>query len=175
MKKKILKRVAILSIAMVTISLSAGAQERGDMAAGANLLFGTTSGYSNIGFGANFKYNIIDQVRLAAEFDYFLKKDYVSMWSVNVYGHYLFSVADNVIIYPLAGLGIIGATNSYPAYSLFGYDTPAGSLSSSHFDFAIGGGAEYDLTSHFALNGELRLQFDAGIFFCVALGAAYKF
>jgi len=171
MKTVFLKRVAIVAIAVLTMSLSAAAQKKGDMDAGANLLYGSTSGWSNLGLGAKFRYNVTDPIRLAAEFDYFLKKDYLTMWDFSVYGHYLFPVADKTVVYPLAGLGVVGSTAG--GGSLMGYSIP--SYSSSDFVFTLGGGADYEISPNLTLNGELRLKLKSGTMFVVAVGVAYKF
>jgi len=177
MKTVFFKRAAIVAIAMLTMSLSAAAlPKKGDMDAGANLLYGTTSGWSNIGLGAKFRYNVTNPIRLAAEFDYFLKKNYLSMWDFSVYGHYLFSVADKVVVYPEVGLGVVGSKASLPTFDIPGYGNIGGnSLSSNDFAVSLGGGIDYQLTSNLVLNGNLRYKTISGSWFNIAIGVAYKF
>jgi len=165
MKTVFLKRVAIVAIAALTMSLSASAQKKGDMDAGVNLLYGSTSGYSNVGLGAKFRYNVTDPIRLAAEFDYFLKKNFISMWDFSVYGHYLFPVADKIVVYPEVGLGELGATAS--AYGM--------SASSSDFVISLGGGLDYQLSPNLTLNAQLRYKTETGGWFNILVGLAYKF
>ncbi|GHV48975.1 hypothetical protein FACS1894181_06330 [Bacteroidia bacterium] len=175
MKKLLLKRAAVAIIAMFTMSMAAFAQEKGDMAAGANLLLGTGNGYSNIGLGGKFLYNITAPIRLAGEFDYFLKKNYLSMWDFSVYGHYLFPVADKITVFPAAGLGILGSTVSYP-YG-WGEFVPGfnSSYSGSDFALSLGGGADFQLTSNLFATGELRIKISDGTRFNIVAGVAYKF
>jgi outer membrane protein X len=176
MKTVFLKRVAILVIAVVTISVSAVAQpKKGDMDAGVNLLFGSSSGWSNAGLGAKFRYNVIDPIRLVGEFDYFLKKDYVSFWDFSVYGQYLFPVAEKIVVYPEVGLGVLGSTVSIPTVTVPGYGSYGGSTSGSDFAFTLGGGADYELTPTLTLNGELRIKLVTGSMFNIVVGLAYKF
>jgi len=177
MENVFFKRVAIVAIAVLTMSLSVGAQpKKSDMDAGVNLLYGTTSGWSNIGFGAKFRYNVTDPIRLAAEFDYFLKKDYLSMWDFSVYGHYLFPIADKVVVYPEVGLGVVGSTVSLPSFDILGYGSVGGnSASRSDFAVSLGGGIDYQLTSNLVLNGNLRYKTISGSWFNIAIGIAYKF
>ena len=167
MKTVFFKRAAIVAIAVLTMSLSAAAQKKGDMDAGVNLLYGTTSGWSNLGLGAKLRYNVTDPIRLAAEFDYFLKKDYVSFYDFSVYGHYLFSVADKVVVYPSVGLGVLGA----PSTDIYGIKIPG----SSDFVISLGGGIDYEISSNLTLNGELRYKTETGGWFNIAVGVAYKF
>jgi len=175
MKTVFLKKVAIVVFTVVTMSVSAVAQQKGDMAAGGNLVIGTGNSFTNYGIGAKFLYNVTDPIRLAGEFDYFLKKDYLSMWDFSVYGHYLFPVAESVVVYPSVGLGLIGSTVSMPTIDIPGMGTYGGSQSGSDFAFSLGAGADYKLTSNLTLNGEIRIKMSNGTRFNLALGVAYKF
>ena len=172
MKTVFLKRMAIVIIAVATMSVSAAAQKQGEMAAGANLLFGTTSGYSNVGLGAKFLYNVTDPIRLSGEFDYFLKSNYVNYYDFSVYGHYLFPVAEKIVAYPEVGLGVLGSTVSFP--TIPGWGTP-NSASGSDFALSIGGGADYALSPNLTLNAGLRLKLVSGSWFNIFAGIAYKF
>ena len=165
------KRAAIIAIA-VTISVASHAQTKGDMATGGNLVIGTGNSYTNIGIGAKFLYNVTDPIRLGGEFDFFPKKDYTSWWDFSVYGHYLFSVADRVNVFPSVGLGLVGARVSFP--DLFGYG--GGSYSSSWFALSLGGGADIALSDNLFLTGELRLKiFENSTRINLTFGVAYKF
>ena len=159
--KKTFKAMAIMAIA-VTISLSAAAQQ-GDKAVGGNLVVGMGDSWTNIGLGAKFLYNVTDPIRLAGEFDYFFKKDYVSWWDFSVYGHYLFPVATQVSLYPSLGLGMVGAKSDFGG-------------SYSEFAFSLGGGVDYALSSNLSLNGELRIKlYDGYNRTNLAIGLSYKF
>jgi outer membrane protein X len=145
--KHFLQKAAIAAIA-VTMSMAAVAQQKGDKAAGGNLVFGSGNSYSNIGIGAKFQYSVTDPIRLEGSFTYFLEKDYVSMWDLSVNGHYLFPVADKVTVYPLAGLGILGTKVD------FGF----GSSSDSNLGVNLGGGADFKLSDRVILNAELKYK-----------------
>jgi outer membrane protein X len=93
--KKVFRKVAIVAIALVTMSVAGGAQEKGDMAAGGNLVLGSGDSFTNYGIGAKFQYNVTDPLRLEGAFTYFLKKDYVTMWDLSVNGHWLFPVGNS--------------------------------------------------------------------------------
>ena len=166
--KRVFKMAMIVIAAVVVMCMPAVAQQAGDKAVGANLVIGTGDSYNNVGIGAKFFYNVTDPIRVAGEFDFFLKKDYLSMWDLSVYGHYLFPVSDQVMIYPSIGLGMIGFKFTDPFFG--------GNYSESKFVFSLGGGADYALTDVLSLTGELRIKFYEGnnrINF--ALGIAYKF
>ncbi|MCL2502799.1 MAG: porin family protein [Bacteroidales bacterium] len=165
--KNIFKKAAIAAI-VLTMSVAAHAQLKGDMAAGGNLVLGTGSSYTNIGIGAKFQYNVTDPIRLEGSFTYFLKKDYVTQWDFSVNGHYLFPVADQITVYPLAGLGVYGTKWSI--------DWGLGNTSASNTDVCVnlGGGVDFKLTDQLILNAELkykivnnwsRLMLSAGVAF----------
>ena len=163
-----MKNILIIAITAVTMSMTANAQQKGDMAVGGNLLFGEHLGkgsFSNVGIGAKFFYNVTDPIRLAGEFDFFLPKHNTSMWDLSVYGHYLIPVADKFTAYPSVGFGLIGASYSFGGFS----------DSNSDFALSLGGGADYELTSNLSLNAELRFKISEGNRLNFAIGVAYKF
>jgi len=166
------RKVAIVAIAVVTMCVTVQAQQKGDKAVGGNLVFGTGNSYTNFGIGAKFFYNITDPIRLAGEFDYFLKKDYVSWWDFSVYGHYLIPVVDQLVLYPSVGLGFVGWSWNEPSYLGYG----GGSYSDNRFAVSLGGGADYALTPTLILNGELRIKLiENSNRFNLAVGIVYKF
>ena len=108
-----MKKTLFMFAALVMLATSASAQfsnskssrassddSRG--AIGVNVTYGTEVG--SVGFGVKGQYRFIDQFRGEAAFEYFLKKDNVSAWDVNVNLHYLIPVANNLKVYPLAGV-----------------------------------------------------------------------
>ena len=170
MKARMMKRMAMVVVMMLSTVLLF-AQEKGEMGAGVNLSYGTKSGFSNFGIGAKFQYNILDNLRIEPSATYYLKKDYISMWDINANVHYLFGLSDSFRLYPLAGVTLLGVKASYDMG-----DYGEASASDSKFGFNLGGGAEYLLTSQFALNLEIKYQivsdWNRPVF---SLGAAYKF
>jgi outer membrane protein X len=182
--KSIFKKVAVVIIAVMTMSVAAYAQEKGDMAVGGNLVLGSGDSFTNFGIGAKFQYNVTTPIRLEGSFTYFLPKKQgisglaessVSMWDLSVNAHYLFSVADKIKVYPLAGLGILG-TSASASVDLGEYGSYGGSASESEFGFNIGGGIDYNLTDKLILNAELKYKLGSTWDrLLVSAGLAYKF
>ena len=147
--KKSFTKAAIVLIAL-TMSMTAIAQEKGDMAVGAHLALSTGrhsgNNYTNIGIGAKLQYNIADPIRLEGSFTYYIEKDFVSMWDCSFNGHYLVSVANLVTVYPLAGLGIFGTKMDYGLRA----------ISDSNICVNLGIGVDYKLTDQLILNAELK-------------------
>lgn len=154
-----------------------------------------TGDIGTIGFGAKAQYRFIDQFRGEASFNYFLKKDYVSSWDVNLNFHYLIPVANSIKVYPLAGVTykrVITDTEGamedalgdwydlYRAYSSGSSSSFSSSSDSSNstgkFGANLGAGVDFDLSDSWKLNFETKYQLisDYGqVVFTV--GAAYKF
>ena len=170
-----MKKLFIICL-MAFIGLSVSAQTKGDMAAGVNISYGTKDGFSNFGIGGKFQYSFTNALRIEPSATYFFKKDYTSMWDINVNLHYLFHVADKFTVYPLAGLSLVGISVDIPSYSYMGYEIGGGSASDSKFGFNLGAGAQYWITDVIGLNLDIKYQivsdFDRPIF---SLGAVYKF
>jgi outer membrane protein X len=175
MKSSILRRVAIVAIALVTMSVVAQAQEKGDMAAGGNLVLGSGDSFTNIGIGAKFQYNILTPLRLEGSFTYFLKKDYLTMWDLSANAHWLFPITDKITVYPLAGLGILNYGYDY-SVDLGEWGSYGSSGSTSDIAFNLGGGIDYKLTDKLILNAELKYKIsDMWDRLLLSAGLAYKF
>ena len=172
MKTLFFKRAAIVIIAALTFSISAGAQEKGDMAAGGNFVLGAGDSHTNFGLGAKFQYNVITPLRLEGSFTYFFKKNFISMWDVSVNAHYLFHVADKITVYPLLGIGILGTKVDF-GDEIYGF---GGSASASNFGANLGGGIDYRLTDKLILNSELKYKVGGDWNRLLwSVGVAYKF
>lgn len=174
-----MKKLFVL-MSFIALGLGSVFAQKGEKAIGVNLGYGTE--ISNLGIGAKFQYGITDAIRAEASFDYFLKKDFVSMWDINVNAHYLFPVADKFKIYPLVGL-------TYTSWKFDGGDIDADwedldidedmsteSSTTGKFGVNLGAGAEYSINPKLSLNFEVKYQlisdFNQALF---NVGIAYKF
>ena len=166
--KNFLKKAAIIAIAVALMNVTANAQTKGDKAIGAHIALATGNHYSHLGIGGKFQYNILDAVRAEGSLTFYPPKDYVSMWDVSLNGHYLIPVADKITVYPLAGVGLLGARFSWEGHH---------SSSNSVFCLNLGGGADYELMPNIALNAELKYKIaeDGWGRLMPSVGIAYKF
>ena len=125
-----MKKTLFMFAALVMLATSASAQfsnskssrassddSRG--AIGVNVTYGTEVG--SVGFGVKGQYRFIDQFRGEAAFEYFLKKDNVSAWNINVNLHYLIPVANNLKVYPLAGVTYMRVISHFETPSISSY------------------------------------------------------
>ena len=180
---------SLLAMVVAFVSISASAQQ-GEKALGLNLSYGTD--HKAIGIGVKGQYGLTDALRAEAAFDYFLKKEGLSMWDINVNLHYLFPITEQFKVYPLAGIAFTNWTSDFGDGDDYDYDYDwnfsktrawdddydyeGGSSSTSKFGFNIGAGLQYDLTEKLRINFEAKYQiisdFDQPIF---SVGLAYKF
>jgi outer membrane protein X len=174
-------KTAIVVIALTAIGFTANAQQKGDMAAGANIVLGTGDGLTNFGIGAKFQYNVIDPLRLEGSFTYFLPKEYglgtakLNMWDVSINAQWLFSVADKISLYPLAGLGILG-TKAKVDLDMGEYGNYGASASATNFGLNIGGGVDFRVTESLLLNLEAKYRIGGDWSrFIASAGVAFQF
>ncbi|MBQ2128672.1 MAG: porin family protein [Prevotella sp.] len=149
-----------LTMFVALVSMSAMAQD-GKYAIGVNLLYGTK--IENIGIGVKGQYYATDNIRAEVAADYFMEKNDLKMWDVNLNAHYLIPTGSSMCAYPLVGIGIT--------------DWNSG-LFSDKVKIAINLGAGYqiNLTDVFSINVEGKYQiidsYNQGVF---SVGAAYRF
>jgi outer membrane protein X len=175
-------KVAIAAVALTMVAYTANAQQKGDMAAGAKIGFATSSGYSHLGIGAKFQYNVMDPLRLEGSFTYFLPKEMAggfasaktSLWDASVNAHWLFRVGNGINVYPLAGLGIFG-TKADVDLDLGEWGDYGASASASTFVLNLGGGADFFLSDSMFLNAEAKYLVANGGFLVLSAGVGFMF
>ncbi|MCR5513077.1 MAG: porin family protein [Prevotella sp.] len=110
------------------------------------------------GLGVRLLYGINENIRLDLSDHYYFKKEYKYLDDLNLNVHYLFDVADNLQLYPLAGVTLLLWKVEFDDYN-FQTDTWfKNSFSDSKFGVNLGGGAQYALTDQLMLNGEVKFQ-----------------
>ena len=116
---------------------------------------------NNAGIGANVGYEFMNNVRGVAQFDYFFKKSGVSAWNVGVHAEYLFRIPSSpVIIYPLAGLNVLGWS---------------GESSDSKLGLNIGAGIEVPLNSSLGFKAEYNYKTQYDGLSTLSLGLVFPF
>ena len=136
-----MKKLIVLFSMMFFIMGSAFAQ-KGIQAAGVHLSYGTE--IESFGIGVKYQYNITDNIRLEPSLNYSFPNHGVDQFDINANAHYLFPMASNVRIYPLAGL-------TFTRWDLGDAVTRLG--------VNAGVGTEMDITDKLMLNFELKYQF----------------
>lgn len=172
-----MKKLLIIIVAILCMTVTVQAQEKGDMAAGVHFALGTGDSFTNMGVGAKFQWNVINKLRLEPSFTYFFKKDYLSMWDISANVHYQFVLSDIVNLYPLAGLSVMGVKASIPTFDLGEYGSYGGSSASdTEFGFNIGAGADFKVSEKIIVNAELKYKIGGNWNrFIIGAGVAYRF
>jgi outer membrane protein X len=177
-----MKKLVVLFSMMFFVMSSALAQ-KGIQAGGVHLTYGTE--IESFGIGVKYQYNITDNIRLEPSMNYFFKnKNDVDQFDLNANVHYLFPIASNVRIYPLAGLSFARWSN-VTKYEELDFETTRSGVNvkyesldddATRLGVNVGGGAECDITNNLMLNFELKYQFvsdfDQAVF---NIGVAYMF
>ena len=184
--KNSLRKIAIVTIALATMSAAANAQT-GEKTVGVYLALAAGEAITNIGIGGKFQYNVSDPIRLEGSMSYFLPRkstktsmylDFwtggvytqllettVSMWDLSANAHYLFIASDEYTVYPLLGLSILGAT--VKVYDEKRTETSVG--------LNLGGGMDFEISENVIINGELMYRIGAWSRFIVGAGIVFKF
>ena len=145
-----MKKLVVLFSMMFFIMGSAFAQ-KGIQAAGVHLSYGTE--IESFGIGVKYQYNITDNIRLEPSMNYFFENNGVDMFDLNANAHYLFPMASNIRVYPLAGL------------TFSSWDAGKGIDNVTRLGVNLGGGAEFDIADNLMLNFELKYQFVSDVEF----------
>ena len=153
----------LLAIAIVVLmGVATASAQKGEMAVGGNLLYGTE--INSVGLGAKFQYGILDHLRGEASFNYYFQNKGFRMWDLNANAHYIFNITEKFSAYPLAGLTVVNKSYTDVDDSI------------SRFGLNLGGGCEYDVNEKWRVNAEFKYSIvstiDQAMF---SLGAVYKF
>jgi outer membrane protein X len=158
------KILMIICLMLSSVSMFA---EQGDAWVGVNVMnVGMNSNYVNLGFGAKIQYEPLKNIRGEASFNYFLKKDYHTMWDVNLNVHYLFHFGQ-LTVYPLVGGGLMDRTYE-DTYVPYGIDESGqvkvinlggDYLSDRYLGANAGAGVEYPVNDWLKVNAEVKVQF----------------
>jgi hypothetical protein len=167
-----MKKLVFITVCLVAFAISGFAQSEFSGEKGISSI-GVIAGYAvdnkSLTIGADYRYNIMDNVRLAPSALYVLENDYVSRFYANADVHYLARITDEITLYPIGGLGISA--------------TKFGSYSGVHGDLEDAGywpsyGSFYDFTKsetkirvglNLGFGGEVRVTKD------IIVGAEFRY
>jgi len=182
-KKEIMKKFLMVAIMMLSSTMMFA--EAGDMNIGANVNYSLDSDYKNFGIGVKVQWEFADKLRAEPSFNYYFKKDYVSLWDININAHYLINLGKSGFnLYPIAGVCLIGATMDVGKYTghidsdsgISGSFTKTGTETKTKIGANLGAGIEYPLTDALKINAEFKYQlvedYDRPI---ISAGISYAF
>ena len=139
--------------------------QQGEKSLGLNLKLGLDDPKST-GIGIKGQYGFTDKIRGEASFNYFLKKDHVTMFDINANVQYVFTFGE-IGVYPF-----VGATLQNMSVDIAGH-----SDSESKFGANLGAGVEYPITEKIKVNLEFTYKrasdnWDRSL---IGFGVSYKF
>ena len=155
-----MKKLVVLAVCLVAFCVNSSAQKK----------FSGEKGVSSIGviaghavrskapmIGVDYRYNIMDKVRLAPSAMYVFENDNFNTIYANADAHYLARISDKATLYPLAGIGL-----SYWKFDSFIIDELEDLLDRLESDSKIrvglnlGFGGEYRVTQDIIVGAEFR-------------------
>lgn len=167
-----MKKILVL-VALIVTNFSLSAQ-KGETSAIVGL--GYQTDYGRFAIGAQGRYNILDNVRIAPDITFYFPKDKVTGLDVMVNAHYVFRFPqDQFSVYPLAGIGIQNNFYGKQTIKIDGVDQKTDSHSKTDFAFNLGGGISYQIGDKTFLNAEAKFILgdnDCAVFM---IGYGYKF
>ena len=153
-----MKKLIVLMSMMFCIIGSAMAQ-KDIKAIGVHLNYGTE--IESFSLGAKYQQNLTNEIRIEPSMNYHFKKGDVDLLDLNLNLHYIFPMASNIRLYPLAGL-------TYERWDFGKVENRLG--------VNIGSGVELDVADNGMTNIELKYKlikdFDQAVF---TVGIAYMF
>ena len=159
-----MKKIALLLVCLIAGITTSFAQRAGDSSVGLNLNYASETSF---GIGGRYQYNVTDNIRVEPEFNYYFKHDYCSYWDLGANFSYLFPIASDVVVYPLAGVGYLHAKADLDD----NYKANDGS-----YQIKLGAGVEFKLLPTTKLIIEPKCQFnDFKNQFIITAGIAYCF
>ena len=156
-----MKKIALLIVCLIASMTTTFAQKAGDKSLGFNLNYASETSF---GIGTRFQYNVTDQIRVEPEFNYYFRNDHVSFWDMGVNAAYLFPIASDVTLYPLAGIGYTHVRLHCP------------NADDGRFQAKFGAGAEFQLVPNVKVMIEPKFQLiDDFNQFVLTAGVSYCF
>lgn len=99
-----MKKMIMLLVFAAIASVGYAQTKKGDTSIGFMLGYAFES--ENAVTGVDFRYNVIDEVRLAPRLSHYIKNNHLSAWTIDMDAHYIFQLSDMFGFYPLGGLSL---------------------------------------------------------------------
>lgn len=167
----------ILSVLVALAAMGLNAQTmKGEGSIMGNL--GYQTNYDRFGLGAQGRYVIADNLRLAPDITFFFPKDKVTGLDVNLNFHYVFNFSKDgqgFSVYPLAGIGMQNNFYGKQTAEVDGKPVELERDNSTKFAFNLGGGITLPLSKHSFLNAEAKFMFAKDDNVVIMLGYGYRF
>lgn len=159
---KVLLATLSFTAAVAALPSEAAAQPR----VGAGLVYGTEVEEAGIQINGYYGLNqVLEGLRVGAEFSYFFMPDPLTFWTLDLNGQYRFYGPEALGVYAIGGLDIARLSSEFGGIE----------VGATEIGLNIGAGVEYAVVPNVELFGELKYvisEADQAVF---ALGARYLF
>ncbi|MBI9072889.1 MAG: outer membrane beta-barrel protein [Melioribacteraceae bacterium] len=165
-------RITILTAVLMLFVLS-NVNSAQNIKVGGGLTF--ASEISNIGIHANGIYKIDETWEASPTLTYFLEKDYLSWFTIDVNAHYIFSKNDGLTAYGLAGLNMTFWSFDFETeVPNFGFGGVSLDASGTDIGINIGGGARKEISEKMELVGEIKYVLGGANNFAIKAGVVFS-
>lgn len=156
--KSLFIMVAFVASAFGLSAQSLPPMQRGDISIIGNV--GYQTNYERFAIGAQGRYNLTRNVRLAPDITFYFPKNKVTGLDINLNAHYVFNFPqDRFSVYPLAGIGMQNNfIGKQTVTTVDGSRVEIDSDSKTSFAFNLGGGISYYISSRHYLNAEAKFM-----------------
>jgi hypothetical protein len=160
-----MKKIGIL-LMVIFISVTTGFAQDYDKSIGTSLNYGTYM--KGLGWGFRYQQHFSEKFRIAPQITYFFNGSGRQGWEMSGDAHYLFNLEnEKAKLYPILGVTLLIVNFKEGTRS---------DLSKNKVGINLGAGGQYDLSSRFALFGEVKYAVVSSPGqAAIAAGVAYKF
>lgn len=167
----------LLCVMVMMAAIGVNAQSsKGEWSVLGNL--GYQTNYERFAIGAQGRYVIANNLRIAPDLTFFFPKDKVTGLDVNVNFHYVFNFREDgqgFSVYPLAGIGMQNNFYGKKTVETDGKVTEVDRSNSTKFAFNLGGGITLPISARSYLNAEAKFMFAKDDNVVIMLGYGYRF
>jgi len=165
-----MKKLLLLVAVIASTAMSAfGQTDQGERSI--LLQAGYQSEPGRLMLGAEGRYNITDNIRIAPDVMFLFPKDKTTGLDINVNAHYVFPLEQGFNVFPLAGIAMLN--NRYSGETINGVKFDSKGF--TDWGFNLGGGLGYNLSNNSFLNLEMKYTFSDNDCFTVGFGYGFKF
>ena len=168
-----MRKLMMIVITAMVVTMSAKAQEAGDFAVGVN---GTYS-FKTESFapGLKFQYSILRILRAELAADIWSKKDMNKSFDAFFNLHLLLHASNIFKVYPIAGIGYINTKTDGQEYTVDGVHVVIPEKIRDNVMGNAGLGIQVNASNHIAFSLEGKYQFKDDSQFCSTIGFTYIF
>lgn len=164
------KLILVIACAIMAVGSMSAQTAKGEK----EILFkgGLVTDPTNLVLGAEGRYGITENIRLAPSALFYIPKNSTMGLLVDVNAQYVFPIQEGLSLYPLAGLAMHNFRTSAQNYAGI-LEVPAHSF--TNWGFNIGVGADYNLSAKTFISGQFQYTFSDWDHAAILVGYGMKF